>query len=93
MAKNEAIIYETLVDKGDLSVSDIARESGINRRNIYDTLNRLLEKGLTYEIKLPKETIYKAVEISKGGVKELDFLIPVDFEIVTEEELMEKLGG
>lgn len=82
LAKNEAILYEVLVDKGDLSVSDLARESGINRRNIYDTLARLLEKGLVYEVKLPKETIYKAVnprklrEILQEKEQKLEEVIP-----------------
>lgn len=35
---------------------------------------------------------YEATEIKKGGVKEADFLIPVDYKIVTNEELQEEFS-
>lgn len=65
LSKNEALLYETLVDKGEMGVSDLARESRVNRRNVYDTLDRLLEKGLVFEIKQTRESRYKAVHPRK----------------------------
>jgi sugar-specific transcriptional regulator TrmB len=50
LSKNEAIIYETLLKYGKASVSQISDDCGIHRRNIYDTLNHLLAKGLVSEI-------------------------------------------
>ena len=35
---------------------------------------------------------YQATEVKKGGVGDADFLVPVDFKVVTEEELMEELS-
>jgi len=65
LSKNEALLYETLVDKGEMGVSELARESEVNRRNVYDTLNRLLEKGLVFEIRQARENRYKAVHPKK----------------------------
>lgn len=61
LAKNEARIYETLLREGELNVGAIANKSGVHRRNTYDTLNRLLEKGLVFEILESKENRYQAV--------------------------------
>lgn len=60
--KNEAKIYENLLKHGELSVGQIAVNSGVNRRNVYDSLNRLIEKGLVFEILESRENHYKAVE-------------------------------
>ncbi len=64
-AKNEARIYETLLSDGESSVSQIATRAGINRRNVYDSLNRLIEKGVVFEIFQGDENRYQAVDPSK----------------------------
>ena len=65
LAKNEARIYETLVKEGELPVGRISNISGIHRRNVYDSLNRLIEKGLVFEILDSKENNYQAVDPGK----------------------------
>ncbi|USN87390.1 MAG: TrmB family transcriptional regulator [Candidatus Nomurabacteria bacterium] len=65
LAKNEAKIYETLIRRGNSSVSTISEKSGVHRRNVYDSLNRLMEKGLVIEVVDSKENIYQAVEPRK----------------------------
>ena len=65
LAKNEATIYETLLRNGSLSASSISAHSKIHRRNVYDSLNRLREKGFVLEIVERKENIYKAVDPRK----------------------------
>jgi len=65
LAKNEAKIYETLIREGDASVSIISEKSGVHRRNVYDSLNRLIEKGLVFEIIQSNENQYQAVEPKK----------------------------
>ncbi len=65
MAKNEAQIYETLIEHGELSVAEISKRSKIHRRNVYDCLNRLLEKGFVLVILAQKENHYKAVNPQK----------------------------
>lgn len=65
LAKNEAIIYETLLTEGESSVGHIAVKSKIHRRNVYDSLNRLVEKGLVFEILERHENHYQAVDPNK----------------------------
>jgi sugar-specific transcriptional regulator TrmB len=65
LAKNEARIYQTLLKESELAVGELANKSGVHRRNVYDSLNRLVEKGLVFEILQKNEQHYKAVEPNK----------------------------
>ena len=65
MSPNEARIYESLVEKGESSVSEIAIASKIHRRNAYDAIQRLINKGLCFEIFGTKENKYNAVDPDK----------------------------
>ena len=65
LAKNEARIYETLLSEGESSVGSIAKKSQVHRRNVYDSLNRLIEKGMVFEIIESKENRYEAVDPKK----------------------------
>ena len=62
LAKNEARIYETLLREGESTVGHISQKSEVYRRNVYDSLNRLMEKGLVFELIHTKENHYKAVD-------------------------------
>ncbi|MCF7917507.1 hypothetical protein K9L27_00680 [Candidatus Gracilibacteria bacterium] len=64
-SKNEAIIYEALLREGESSVGDIARTTEVHRRNVYDSLKRLIEKGVVFEILSPRENRYQAVDPHK----------------------------
>lgn len=65
LAKNEARIYETLLKEGESSVGHISTKSEVYRRNVYDSLNRLIEKGLVFETIRSKENRYQAVDPKK----------------------------
>lgn len=65
LSPNEAKIYETLVDIGVASVPKISLKTGVHKRNIYDTIPRLLKKGLIYQIAESKESKYAAMEPKK----------------------------
>ncbi|MEK7574755.1 MAG: helix-turn-helix domain-containing protein [Patescibacteria group bacterium] len=65
LAKNEAKIYETLLEMGEQGVGIISKKSGVHRRNVYDSLQRLMEKGLAIEIVESFENKYQAVEPTK----------------------------
>lgn len=65
LSKNESEIYETLLEKGESSVAKIAIAAKIHRRNVYDTIDRLVRKGLVFEILEGKENQYQAVEPQK----------------------------
>lgn len=65
LSKNESRIYETLLREGESSVGHISTKSEVYRRNVYDSLNRLVEKGLVFEIVSTKENHYQAVDPKK----------------------------
>jgi len=65
LTKNEAQIYETLVKGGEMAVGAIAEDSKIHRRNVYDAIKRLIEKGLVFEILGSKDNHYQAVDPNK----------------------------
>lgn len=69
LSKNEARIYEILLREGALSVGDIATKSKVHRRNVYDALGRLAERGLVFEILESRENAYQAAPPEK--LKEL----------------------
>lgn len=65
LSKNESRIYETLLRYGESGVGMISEKSGVHRRNVYDSVNRLLEKGLVSEIIESVENKYQASEPKK----------------------------
>lgn len=66
LTPNEAKIYETLVTTNtELSVALISVKASVHRRNVYDALNRLLEKGLVFEIISKGDHLYRAVHPNK----------------------------
>lgn len=65
LTKNEAKIYLTLLKEGESAVGTISSKSRVHRRNVYDVLDRLIQRGLVFEIIRTKENIYKAVPPSK----------------------------
>src|SRR3989344_5423861 len=44
--KNEIKVYLCLLDIGEAQAGRISRQTGIHRRNVYDTTERLIAKGL-----------------------------------------------
>ncbi|TSC60672.1 MAG: transcriptional regulator TrmB [Candidatus Peregrinibacteria bacterium Greene0416_62] len=65
LSMNEAKIYDALITYGGSGVSTIALRSSVHRSNAYDSLHRLIKKGLVYEVFSQKETIYEAVDPGK----------------------------
>ncbi len=65
LSKNEAKIYEALLEIGESTVSKLSGRSKIHRRNIYDSMNRLIEKGLVFQVIGRGDNLYKPVEPAK----------------------------
>lgn len=65
LSPNEAKIYETLVEHGESTVSEIAVSAQIHRRNAYDAIQRLIDKGLCFQILSTTENKYNAVDPDK----------------------------
>lgn len=65
LSPNEARIYEALLELGEAGVSSISTQTNIHRRNVYDTINRLVEKGFATPVVGTKENKYIPVEPNK----------------------------
>ena len=65
LSPNEGKIYEALVEHGESSISEIAINAKIHRRNAYDAINHLINKGLVFQIISHKENKYNAVDPGK----------------------------
>jgi sugar-specific transcriptional regulator TrmB len=65
LSPNEAKIYETLLSTGETSVSEISLKGKIHRRNVYDALNRLIEKRLVFRVMQKGENTFQAVTPNK----------------------------
>lgn len=67
LSPNEAKIYEALVEHGESGMSAIAIFAKIHRRNAYDAIHRLIDKGLVFEIFSSAENRYNAADPDKLG--------------------------
>lgn len=61
LSQNEARVYEALLQIGESSVQKIAVKAKVHRRNVYDSLSKLIEKGLAAEIFIKGEKNFKAI--------------------------------
>ena len=59
-SKNEAKIYTTLLRLGLSTIGEITSKVGIHRRNVYDSLERLSEKGFVGTITKEKKKYFEA---------------------------------
>lgn len=79
---SEARVYLAILELGNTNVSDIAKKTSINRRNVYDTLSTLLDKGLIFQIIGDKKGTYagidpdKIIELIQSKEVTLESIIP-----------------
>ena len=59
LSLNESRVYEALLYLGEANVQSISIKSKVHRRNVYDSLNKLIEKGLTSETFVKGEKLFK----------------------------------
>jgi HTH-type transcriptional regulator, sugar sensing transcriptional regulator len=62
---NESKIYLALLEIGQSLAGTIAEKAKIHRRNVYDSLERLIEKGLVHHIIKSNRKYYEAVSPEK----------------------------
>ena len=65
LSLNEAKIYEALLDLKEAGVGEISSQAQIHRRNVYDAINRLIDKGLIFPILTKGENRYSPVDPDK----------------------------
>lgn len=82
LTENEIQVYITLLKIGSSTVSQIAERSGLYRPYVYDTLERLQEKGLVSFVLKDNKRFFKAIhpshliEIEKEKLEELNKIVP-----------------
>jgi sugar-specific transcriptional regulator TrmB len=60
LSKNETKVYLALLELGLSSLKDITSKSGVHRTNVYDSLKRLVKKGLVSHVTKDNKTAYEA---------------------------------
>ncbi|MBI5061298.1 MAG: hypothetical protein HZB67_03210 [Candidatus Aenigmarchaeota archaeon] len=65
LSKGEIKVYTALLDLGLTSVGRVHEKTGIERRNIYDILNKLIERGLVSYIFEKKKRFYQLTHPNK----------------------------
>src|SRR3989344_4252811 len=85
-------VYSAVLDLGISTLNKIQEKTGIERRNIYDILNKLIEKGMiSYTVEKGKKTyqcthpnkILEEIKKKEEGLKELEQKIPQIAELFT----------
>jgi sugar-specific transcriptional regulator TrmB len=82
LSDNESKVYIALLSLGLANAGEITKKSEVNRTNVYDALERLIDKGLTTYIKKDKKKFFEPVnpirlkEILKEKEEDLDSILP-----------------
>jgi sugar-specific transcriptional regulator TrmB len=61
LTENESKVYVTLLDLGTAQAGQVTEKSGIHRRNVYDAIARLMEKGLVSFVTVNNKKLFSPV--------------------------------
>ena len=82
LTDNEVKVYLSLLEHGILNPTQLAKKTGLHRSYVYDTLVRLLEKGIINTVLVKDKKHYQAVdpkvlrEIFELKLRHLDSILP-----------------
>ena len=65
LSPNEARVYEALIELGQAPIELVSSNSKVHRRNVYDSISKLLDKGLVSESFVEDKRVYMAVNPSR----------------------------
>ncbi|MCK5026043.1 MAG: hypothetical protein KAS15_05595 [Nanoarchaeota archaeon] len=86
LAEGEIKVYRAILEIGQTSMSKIHEKTGIERRNIYDILNKLIEKGLISYISEKGKKVFQITHPNKI----IDFIEEKERAIATHKNEIEK---
>jgi sugar-specific transcriptional regulator TrmB len=92
LTENESKIYNALLEIGQKSAGTISRRTGLHRRVVYDTLDRLIKKGLVGYILENNKKVFKAsnpkrvLEILKEKESVIEKDIPLMLNLFNQEK-------
>jgi len=93
LSQGQISVYRAVLELGISSINRIQEKTGIERRNIYDILNKLIEKGLvSYTIEKGKRTyqcthpnnIKEEIRRKQSALEELESTIPSLIDVFNE---------
>lgn len=82
LTDNEIKIYLALLEHGTLNPTKLAEKTGLHRSYVYDTLERLIERGVVNTVLVDNKKNYQAVnpkvlrEIFELKLRSLDTILP-----------------
>jgi len=82
LTENESKVYLALLEKGILNPTALSKHTGMHRSYIYDTLERLLERGIVNTVLVKEKKHYQAVdpkalrELFELKLRHLDSIMP-----------------
>lgn len=62
LSDSEANVYLSLLKLGEATVAEISKDSGLHRTNIYDSLEKLKEKGLVSYLSKENKQFFRAAD-------------------------------
>ncbi|HLG24635.1 MAG TPA: helix-turn-helix domain-containing protein [Candidatus Nanoarchaeia archaeon] len=65
LTENEIKVYNTLLDLGASQAGQITEKSGVHRRNVYDSISRLMEKGLVSFVTINNKKLFSPANPEK----------------------------
>ncbi len=96
LSEGEIKIYSALLDLGKSPLNKIHERTGIERRNIYDILNKLIERGLITYVTENKKRFFQISHPNKiiGYIEEKKHELDITKEEIEKEipNLVEKFG-
>lgn len=82
LTENESLVYMTLLRSGALNPTELSKKTGLHRAYVYDTLERLLERGIVSSILVRNKRSFQAanperlVELLKIKLDRLETIVP-----------------
>ncbi|MBN1385855.1 TrmB family transcriptional regulator [Candidatus Woesearchaeota archaeon] len=105
LSQNEAKVYIALLEMRSASAGLVAQKSGVHRVNVYDTLERLMEKGLVstsskaekkyFEVASP-ENLKRIAERKRKEIEQFDEIFPqleLKYQMGTEKQEVHHFKG
>lgn len=87
LAGNESRVYLALLKLGSGLAGEVTKESGVNRTNVYDALDKLMQKGLVSFILKENRKYFQAADPNRF----LSYLDEKEQELQKKKELMNKI--
>lgn len=87
LTKNESKVYMALLELGTAQAGQITEKSGVHRRNVYDSIDRLMEKGLISFVIVNNKKLFSPVNPKRF----LEIIEEKKFELDTVKNDLQKI--